>query len=113
MPLTKKFVSEKLKKASPTDLIQFNVKIPAYLLEEVRRHGDASKTIRKALKLSMKSKFKDSLTELTGDVRKEIDKLETVRDNEGEMDEAHLQLLELYKDVYFKLKKARILRKSK
>jgi hypothetical protein len=113
MPKRKNLVHEKIKKAKPEDLIQLQLKLPAHLLQDIKTYGDTSKVIRRALKLSLKTKYKDALMEIIGDIRKEIDKLETIRETEGILDENHLQLLELYKDIYFRLKKARILKKGK
>lgn len=112
MPRPKNYKYRKLTPREPNELVNISVRLPAYLLQDVKTYGDTSKVVKKALKLSLESKFKDSLIEITGDLRSEIDKLETIRDSDGEIDEEHLQLLELYKDVYFRLKKAKILRKK-
>ena len=114
MPRPKNYKYRKLKPRTPDELMNISVRLPAYLLQDVKTYGDTAKVVRRALKLSLQSKFKEALTEIIGDVGKEIEKLELFRDSESDrIDEPHLQLLELYKDIYFKLKKARILKRQK
>ncbi len=107
-------VHEKIKRASDLDLIQFNVKIPAYLLRDIKTYGDTSKLLRNALEMANKRKFANNLMEIISEIKSEVELIEVWRDaGREEIDLNHLRLLEIYKDCYFKMKAAGILKKKK
>lgn len=114
MGLRKNLVHEKLKKTNnKNDLIQFNVKIPAYLLEGVQKYGDTAKIIKRGLELlntdakrnlRIVSEVKDNIIS----IQKSISLLEL----EEDLNQEQLELLEVYRDCYFKLKGAKIMKRG-
>lgn len=110
MPKRKNLIHEKIRKAKPDDLILVQAKIPAYLLSDVRTFGDTSRIVKRALTLLHESQFMDALLTIIGLIIGEIEKLEMRREDGPELDEEHLILLEIYRDIYFRLKESRILK---
>lgn len=105
-------VHEKLKKANPNDLINFQVKLPAFLLKDVRTYGDTAKVLKNALSVAQGNKHLNNLKELISELKKYLELLE--EDNSlGELDEVHNLLIETYRDVYLRLKGAEILRRRR
>lgn len=113
----KNLVHEKIKRAKPNDLVAFQVRLPAYLLSDVKRYGDSTKFIRTALELAQKKKFKFGLLEIISDLRKQIELLElwqnSEQDENSKMDEEHLLLLETYRYTYLQLRETNILKRRR
>ena len=107
-------IHEKLKKAKPFDQVNFYVKLPAYLLSEVKTYGDTVKVLKNALEIAHDKKF---VTDLMSDIvliRERIESLELEKEvSPDELDRNHLKLLELYRDIYFRLKAAPILKRKR
>jgi hypothetical protein len=90
--------------------------VPAYLLTDVKEYGDTGKIVTEALKIRNTDRFSFELREILSLIKKNIESLELWRDNgpigeEGEIDQYYLQMLEMYKSIYFTIKESRLLRK--
>ena len=110
-------VHEKLKKANPDDRINFQISLKAGLLKgKVTTYGQTADYIRTALENYNKTKYRDGLILLIAEVQKRIEELSLWRDSEQEpvnkIDQNHLLLIETYRDVYFRLKEAKMLKKK-
>lgn len=113
----KNLVHEKLKRAKSNDMIAFQIRLPAYLLSDVKRFGDTSKIVRTALEMAQNKKFKYGLLEIIADIRKQIELLELWQNREQEanntMNEEHRLLLETYRYTYMQLLKTNILKRRR
>ena len=112
MGARKNLVHNKLKRAKPNDIISFQASLPAYLLKDVKTYGDTAKVIGTALEMSNNIKHFYNLIELIADIRKNIELLENEKETDG-LEENHLMLLELYRDVYFRLKQSEFLKRRR
>ena len=109
-------IHKKLKNRDPNETVNVSLAAPAYLLSDAKQFGDVAHLVRESLKRTHKDKFLFDLREQLGTLSKNIELLQQWRDNgaiydEGEIDEYHLQLLEVYKHIYLSLKKSRMLRR--
>ena len=109
----KNLVHEKLKKSGGGEMLHFQVKIPAYLLDGVRKYGDTAKVVRRALELyntnakrnlRIVAEVKDNIIS----IQKSISMLEL----EEDLNQEQLELMEVYRDCYFKLKGAKIIKRG-
>lgn len=117
MSKRKNLIHEKLKRAKPTDKINFQVKLPAYLMADVKCYGDSVKVISQALELAHQTKFRNGLIEIIAEIGKQIEQLEILINSDTEskiqINNDHLLLLEVYKSVRFTLRECSILRRRK
>ncbi len=117
MSKRKNLVHEKLKGAKPLDMINFQVKLPAYLMADVKRYGDSVKVITNALEMMHNKKFRNGLIECIAEIGKQIELLEVWRDTdmepENRINRDHLLLLETYKSVRSTLKECSILKRKR
>ena len=111
------FAYHQIQKLKPTDKIHISADLPAYLLKEAKEYGGVSQIIREALLRSHRGKYTYDLREILSLIQKNIESLELWKDNgpaidEGEIDQHHLQMLEMYKAIYHIIKGSRLLRKK-
>ena len=112
----KHLIHKRLKNREPNELVNVSLTVPAYLISDAKQFGDVALLVRESLRRTHKDKFLFDLREQLATLSRNIELLKEWRDNgpvydEGEIDEYHLQLLEVYKHVYLSLKKSRILRR--
>ncbi len=101
-------------KSNPTAPISIKTSVPAYLLSDAKQYGDLTKVVKNALEMAQKNKFINHLVSDIILLQSRIEELNITKEIEDAgIDQAHLQLLEVYKDCYFKLKAAGILKKKK
>jgi hypothetical protein len=102
--------------AKPDDIIHCQVSLKAGLLKgKVNNYGQTADYIRAALESYNKTKYGDGLILLIAEIRKTIEELELWRgeqEHENKIDPNNLMLLETYRDVYFRLKGAKILKRK-
>lgn len=113
---TKKYKTTKIQKKHQ------KTKVTAYIekgaLKDIKRYGDISATVNTAVLNYTGQHYKIFLRNTIAEIGKQIALLLQWRDlgaiaDEGEIDEHHLALLEIYKDIYFRFKSASVLRSRK
>lgn len=106
-------VHKKVRNAKSNDLIAFQVRLPAYLLKNsVKTYGSTTKVIRAALEMAQGCKHINNLKELLAEIRKNLELLEEDK-TQGMLDQVHVLLIETYRDIYFRLKDAEILKRRR
>lgn len=108
MPKRKNLIHDKLKNASPNDMVHLHAVVPAHLLSDIKTYGDMSKVVQKGLESIDKTKFIAELKSNILTIQQSMEKLNL----ENEKDQAHIELLEIYRDCFFRMKGAKVLRKS-
>lgn len=107
-------VFKQIIKSNPTALISVKVSVPAYLLSDAKQYGDLTKVVKNALDMAQRNKFVNYLVSDIVLLKSRIEDLNIIKEIEySEIDQDHLQLLEVYKDCYFKLKDVKLLRKRR
>jgi hypothetical protein len=103
---------------SPDKIILVAARAPAYLFSDASKFGDVSRIIQRSLELTHKERYKAKLREIIGDIQKQVALLQIWEESGGmsyeeEIDRAHLELMEVYRSVYFTLKETLVLRRRK
>ena len=115
--MARNFRRKEIKKREPNELQPIMCRVPAFLLSEVKEYGDTGRIITAALLRSHRGKYTYDLREILSLIQKNIESLEMWKDNgpaidEGEIDQHHIQMLEMYKAIYHMIKGSRLLRKK-
>ena len=111
MGARKNLIHEKLKRAKPEDLLNFQLKLPAYLLRDVKTYGDTSKVIRRALEAQVQNKRKHKAIAL--EIMSSVLQAKSLLEEEEEQEQIIRELIEIYKDCYFRIKDSGVVRKRK
>ena len=112
-PSRKLKIFNEIKSVTDSTLIHTNFNIPAFLLKnKVHKHGDIAKLVNDSLLHYNKLKPIYDLLELITEIRNRIEYLELNKEFDNDSENSDL-LLEIYRDVYFRLKDCEVLKRRK